>query len=92
MSTNVFRQTFVRLGNALHAIARWLSHRVSPNTLPAYLTNFLLRAPMIGAPRCFLPTGCSTYRKHALRTPRFENPTVHDTSPPSRRNPVRYAS
>jgi short-subunit dehydrogenase len=41
--------------------------------------------------RCFLASGCSTYRKYALRAPRVENSTGHGTSPPSRRNPVRYA-
>jgi len=41
--------------------------------------------------RCFLASGCSTYRTYALRAPRIENPTVHGTSPPSRRRLVRYA-
>ena len=41
--------------------------------------------------RCFLASGCSTYRKYALRAPRVENPTGHGASPPSRRNPVRNA-
>jgi hypothetical protein len=40
--------------------------------------------------RCFLASGCSTYRKYALRAPQVENPTGHGTSPPSRRNPVKY--
>jgi len=92
---------------------------------PAYLTSFLLRAPIHRTQRCFLASGCSprrqqrrvaessppgepighalvavrhkrrrravTYRKYALRAPQIENPTGHGTSPPSRRNPVRYA-
>jgi len=37
--------------------------------------------------RCFLASGCSTYRKYALRAPRVENPTGRGTSPPSQRQP-----
>jgi len=58
---------------------------------PAYLTNFLLRATMHRTQRCFLASGCSTYCTYALRAPQVENPTGHGTSPPSRRNRVRYA-
>ena len=41
--------------------------------------------------RRFLASVCSTYRRVRLRAPRVENTTVHGASPPSRRNPVRYA-
>jgi len=58
---------------------------------PAYLTSFLLRPAMHHTQRCFLASGRSTYRKYALRAPQVENPTGRSTSPPSRRNPVRYA-
>jgi len=57
---------------------------------PPYLTNYLLRAAMHRAQRCFLASGCSTYRKYALRPPQIENPTGHGTSPTSRRKLVRY--
>jgi hypothetical protein len=59
--------------------------------LPAYLTSFLLRPAMHRTQRCFLASGCSTYIEYALRAPRVENSTGRGTSPPSQRNPVRYA-
>ena len=41
--------------------------------------------------RCFLASGCSTYRKYAHRAPQVENAASHDISPASRRDVVRYA-
>jgi len=41
--------------------------------------------------RCLLTSGCSTYFEYALRAPQVENPTGHDTSPPSQRDLMNNA-
>lgn len=43
---------------------------------PPCLTRFLLRLAMHRTQRCFLFSGCSTYRKHVLRASQVENPSV----------------
>jgi len=58
---------------------------------PAYLTRFLLRSTMNCTQRRFLASGCSTYGRVRIRAPRVENPTGYSPSPPSLRNPVKYA-
>jgi hypothetical protein len=42
--------------------------------------------------QCVLASGYSTYCRVRLRAPRVEHPAGRSTSPPSRQNPVRYAS
>ena len=48
--------------------------------------------------RCIAPSGVFSPRgarrtvEYALRAPQVENPAGHGASPPSRRNPVRYAA
>jgi len=41
--------------------------------------------------RASTPPRALTSAREPLRAPQVENPTGHGTSPPSRRNPVRYA-
>ena len=59
----------------------------SPHISPAFCCGRRCTVPS----GVFSPRGARRTIEYALRAPQLQNPTGHGTSPPSRRNPVRYA-
>ena len=71
----------------MHSILAVVVQALSPHISPASCCGQRCTAPS----GVFSPRGARRTVEYALRAPQVENPAGCGTSPPSRRNPVRYA-